>query len=61
MRLHFLLSLYFRTQIVRLVVAAKYELHGCRSGESAVETVEVIHFRVLHHDLTFSAMRCDPL
>jgi hypothetical protein len=54
-----MLSLYFRTQFVRLVVAAKYELHSSyRSGEIAVATVDVVHFRVLQHDPPFSTMRC---
>jgi hypothetical protein len=57
----FTLSLYFPMHIVLLVVAAKYELRSCyRSGESAVETCEVVHFRVLQHDPPFSAMRCVP-
>jgi hypothetical protein len=57
----FALSLYFRMHIVLLVVGEKYELHSCyRSGENAVETVEVVHFRVLQHDPPFSAKRCVP-
>jgi hypothetical protein len=57
----FMLSLYFWTQIGRLVVSAKYKLHGCyRSGEIAVETCKVVHFRVLQQDPPFSAMRCVP-
>jgi hypothetical protein len=54
----FMLSLYFRTAFVRLVVAAKQELHGCyRSGDIAVETVEVVHFGGLQHD---TVIHCVP-
>jgi hypothetical protein len=40
--------LHWIVVLVGLVVGAKYELHSChRSGENAVQTDDIVHFRTL--------------